>query len=398
MNLLYFDCFSGVSGDMMIAALLDCGAPFAGLQEAIAGLGLGVELQQETKVVQGIRCTDFRVLQHRQPPLRHLPQILKIIDSSPLSSGIKEPSARVFEHLARVEARVHGMPVEKIHFHEIGAADTIVDIVGTFYCLKTLAVERVYASALPWSRGFVDISHGRYPLPAPATALLLQHLPCVPAGVEMELVTPTGAALLAEMVNVRESLPPFVPTAVGYGAGKKSRPDRVPNLLRAVIATGTPSPHLPPSETVAVLETQVDDITPEMFTYLYHLFMAREETLDFFTTPIIMKKNRPGFLLTLIARPEGAETLQALLLQETPSLGVRSQVQKRRVLPRQEGVLATPWGPVRIKTSNLSGSCVRVKPEFDDCQRIALEHDLPLMEVYATVSRLAWEQGGRGPG
>ncbi len=389
MSFLYFDCFSGVSGDMIIAALLDCGASFETLQLALSTLPIAINLSCDQKVVKGIRCTSFNVNASGSAPIRHLADIAGIIDASKLSSKIKSNSLNVFNKLAEAEGLVHGVNPSSIHFHEIGAVDTIVDIVGTFLCLDYLGIDQIYASALPWSDGFVDISHGRYPLPAPATALLLSGFPCVFSNVGMELVTPTGAALITSIASPLLDPPPFIPNRVAYGAGDYVRKDNVPNLLRLIRGDFiTPSE---PGEAVAVLETEVDDLNPEIFSHLYHLFGSHPAVLDFFTAPIYMKKNRPGTLITLIARPESSEQLAQLLIQESSSLGVRYRLQNRYAASRTESTVDTPWGPVRVKLARLPSGGMRAKPEFDDCQAIALRHNLPLLEVYSVVNAIVFQ-------
>ncbi|PKM78750.1 MAG: TIGR00299 family protein [Firmicutes bacterium HGW-Firmicutes-15] len=388
MSFLYFDCFSGVSGDMIIAALLDCGASFEDLQIALSSLPIVANLSYNQKVVKGIRCTSFNVDATGSAPIRHLADIAEIIGASNLSSEIKSNSLNVFNKLAAAEGAVHDVSPANIHFHEIGAVDTIVDIVGTFLCLNSLGIDDIYSSALPWSDGFVDISHGRYPLPAPATALLLSGFPCVFSNVGMELVTPTGAALITSIASPLLAPHPFIPHRVAYGAGTNERKDKVPNLLRLIRGEFiTPSE---PGEAVAVLETEVDDLNPEIFSHLYHVFGSHPDVLDFFTSPIYMKKNRPGTLITIITRPDSSEKLSQLLIQESGSLGVRYRLQKRYIASRSERPVDTPWGPVRVKIAHLPMGGMRAKPEYEDCHAIALRHNLPLLEVYSVINALAF--------
>jgi uncharacterized protein (TIGR00299 family) protein len=383
MHYIYLDCFSGISGDMLIGALLDGGASFSVLQEAIDTLNLRARLTAEKKVMQGISCTAFKVEALDAPPLRHLPQIEEIIQTSPLPEQIKNDAVGVFRKLAEAEAQVHGVDVGKIHFHEIGAVDTIVDVVGAFLCLDNLGIEQVYASALPWAAGLLDMSHGRYPLPAPAVVQLLQGYPCVSSDAKMELVTPTGAALLTHLVKCHEAPASFTPLSVGYGAGSKVRDDKVPNLLRMISAeTGGTSTQ---QETISVLETEVDDLNPEIFTHLYSLCLDHPGVLDFFTTPVYMKKNRPGTLITVLTRRDRADEICQLLMRETGTLGVRYRLQERFVLHRTQETLSTPWGPVRIKVARSNDGAVFKKPEFEDCQVIARKNNLPLREVYGKI-------------
>jgi uncharacterized protein (TIGR00299 family) protein len=385
MSFLYFDCFSGVSGDMIIAALLDCGASFEDLSRAVDSLPISAHITFQNREVQGIRCTSFEVA-GGDAPLRHLADIEQIIYRSSLAPTIKAKSLQVFNKLASAEASVHGVSPAEVHFHEIGAVDTLVDIVGTLVCLDSLGITEAYASSLPWSSGLISISHGCYPLPAPATTLLLTGFPCFFADAGVELVTPTGAAILTSIASPLLDPPPFVPAGVGYGAGRNLRKDGVPNLLRVVKADFV-APILS-SEAVAVLETEVDDLNPEIYSYLHELFVSHPSVWDYYTSPVYMKKTRPGTLITLVARPDSAELLAGLLMQESGSLGVRYRLQKRYTIPRSESSLETPWGPVRIKRARLAAGSIRIKPEFENCQAIARSHNLSLIEVYSVVNAL----------
>lgn len=386
MSFLYFDCFSGVSGDMIVASLLDCGASFENLQQALSELPVAASLSCSSKTLQGIACTSFEV-HSEAAPLRFLADIEKIIRGSNLSPNVKLRSLEIFTRLAEAESRVHGITPDKVHFHEIGAVDTIVDIVATFLCLEYLHIDELYASPLPWSPGFVDIDHGRYPLPAPATSLLLSGFPCVFSDAGFELVTPTGAALITTIAKPWAASRVFIPSRIGYGAGNYIRKDKVPNLLRvvkadSVLADGAANP-------ITILETEVDDVNPEIFTHLHQIFGSHPDVLDYFTTPVHMKKNRPGILITLITRPEAADVLAHKLMLESGSLGVRYRLQHRYTVPRAESRLDTPWGPVRIKIAQYNNESIRIKPEFDDVQSIALRNNLPLFKVYAAVIELA---------
>lgn len=386
MSFIYFDCFSGISGDMLISALLDCGASFEQLTRMVESLGISAQIKLVPRTIQGIRCSSFEV-NATSSPLRHLKDIEAIIEGSSLPALIKENSRAVINRLAAAEASVHGLSPSQVHFHEIGAVDTIVDIVGTFVCLDSLGIKEAYVSPLPWSGGLVSMSHGRYPLPAPATSLLLQGYPCFFSDANMELVTPTGAALITSIAVPLVDPPLFIPQKIAYGAGHNLRGDGVPNLLRVVQAESL-SPAAP-TESVAILEAEVDDLNPEVFSHLYHIFMAQPAVLDFFTTAIHMKKNRPGVLITLISRPDACNDLASLLLRESGSLGVRYRLQNRYVLPREERSLDTPWGPVRIKIACMPDGSLRCKPEFEDCHALALQHHVPLVEVLAAANCLA---------
>lgn len=386
MDFLYLDCFSGISGDMLLGALLDLGASFELLQESVAAMNIAARLTFSKKIVQGIHCTAFKVICPDAPPLRHLAQIEEILTISSLPPQVKADSLAVFTRLAEAEAVVHGVDSSAIHFHEIGAVDTLVDIVGTFVCLNDLHIKTVFSSPVPWSEGLVTISHGRYPLPAPATANLLLGFPCVFSSAGRELVTPTGAALLTHIAATNTELPAFTPVSIGYGAGSHSRDDGVPNLLRIIRAQNQTRPLT--RQTIAILETELDDLNPELFSHLYTIFMNHPGVLDFFTTSVYMKKNRPGTLITILARPDYITALAQLLMRESGTLGVRYRLQERLILPRSIELLETPWGPVRIKTSPINKGALHKKPEFEDCQSIAVKHDLALLDVYTIINGL----------
>ncbi len=386
MEFIYLDCFSGVSGDMLVGSLLDGGASFEFLQDCISEMNFDAKLSCSKTVIKGISCSAFKVESPGSPPLRHLSQIEEIISVSTLPEQVKADSVAVFNRLAEAEANVHGVNKSAIHFHEIGAVDTLVDIVGTFLCLQDMGIKKVYSSPLPWSQGFIDISHGRYPLPAPATARLLLGFPCVFNSAGMELVTPTGAALLTHIASCSNDITSFTPLSIGYGAGTMVRADGVPNLLRMVHAQAQDKANS--KQTIAILEAELDDLNPELFSHLYDLFLNHAGVLDFFTTPVFMKKNRPGTLITILAAPESTNELSHLLMRESGSLGVRYRLQERLVLPRSSDVLETPWGPVRIKLAQLSEGETHIKPEYEDCHAIAVKHGLPLLEVYSVIQGL----------
>lgn len=385
MKILYMDCFSGISGDMWISSLLDLGLSLNELSLYINCLGLEAELQQERCKLSGITACRFKVHAPDKPPLRHLPDIQQLLNQLPDEDLCCQANA-VFLSLAEAEAQVHGVSVDAIHFHELGAVDTIVDVVGVLFGLRQLEIEAVYASPIPWPRGFISIDHGTVPLPAPATAKLLCGIPCYGVDTDMELVTPTGAALLKALVKSFGNLPTCSPVAIGYGAGLRQRKDRIPNLVRAVLAE---SPGNSSSlEPITVLECEIDDMNPEVFTHLFASLGANEQVKDFFVTSVQMKKNRPGFLLTLLCEPAHSRNLADWLLVNTTSLGVRVYEQQRLILPRREEIIASPWGPIRCKKALLPDGSFRSKPEYEDCVRIAEEYGLPLSQVYCKLAQL----------
>lgn len=378
--LLYMDCFSGLSGDMWISSLLSLGVRLDDLGHYMRAMNLGVELHAETCTVSGIACQRFAVKTLAHQPLRHLADIEQCLRRVP-DASIRETAYEVFVALAEAEAKVHATDPGSVHFHEIGAVDTIVDVVGVLYGLRHLQVKQVQASPLPWSRGMISIDHGKVPLPAPATALLLKDIPCYGVDAGIELVTPTAGALMKVLVSHFGEFPVCFPQAVGYGAGSLQRSDGVPNLVRAVLAR--PSLSSTPWEAVAVLECEMDDINPEWFSHIFAELLSSPQVLDFYVTSVQMKKNRPGFLLTVLCPPAAAAEVAQWVLSNTTTLGVRITQSQRLILARQESLLDSPWGPVRCKIAFLPDGSRRYKLEFEDCLRISQEHGIPLAAVYA---------------
>lgn len=388
MKIAYFDCFSGVSGDMTLGALLACGADEALFREKLAKLGVpGYTLHIHRRSVEGLMATDVDVELHEndQGHGRHLSDIEDIYRDSDLSASVREKALAIFTRLAEAEAKVHGTTPDKIHFHEVGAVDAIVDITGTCILLEMLGVEAVCAAPLPMSRGFVDCQHGRMPLPAPATAELLLGLPTYPVAVSGELVTPTGAAIVATLAEGRVGDPPaMTPLSVGYGAGKKDFGAPFPNLLRVFIgeAQEVLSRQADAAPTVVtVLETNLDDAPGEALGYTQERLLAAG-ALDVFFVPAQMKKNRPGTLLTVLAAPESADALAGILFAETGTFGVRRTTMERYCLDRTWETVETTFGSVRVKVGLLRGQEVAAAPEYEDCRRLAVEQGVTLREVY----------------
>jgi uncharacterized protein (TIGR00299 family) protein len=409
MKVAYFDCFSGISGDMTLGALLACGADESHLRNSLANLQVpGYNLHISRKKVEGLMATDVDVelLEEDQGHGRHLSDIEEIYERSGLSDRVRTMALAIFNKLAEAEAKVHGTTPDKIHFHEVGAVDSIVDITGACILLDQLGVEAVYSSPLPMSRGFVDCQHGRMPLPAPATMELLVGIPAYPVTVTGELVTPTGAAIIATLAGaVRMGEPPaMTPLAVGYGSGKKDFGAPFPNLLRVFIGEAqqlqsnvtspvaqeqqesAPEPALvgtsqsTPTQ-VAVLEANVDDTTPEILAFAEERLFA-QGALDVFFLPAQMKKNRPGTLITVLAAPEQASQLSHTLIRETGTFGVRRTLAEREVLARRQEQVPTPYGAVGVKFGTAAGNDVIAAPEYEDCRRIANAQGVPLREVY----------------
>jgi hypothetical protein len=375
MKILYFDCFSGVSGDMTLAALLDLGLPLEKLQEELKKLGLkNYSLEVRPGSRSGIAALGLEVkVGPQEEHHRHFSDIREMISRSSLAPGVKELSLAIFQRLAEAEARVHKKKVEEVHFHEVGAVDSIVDIVGTAIGIGFFRPDRIYASELPMGWGFVNCQHGRIPLPAPATVEVLKGYPVKSVDVEGELVTPTGAAIVATLSSKASAFPAMKVEKIGYGMGKKEFPDR-PNLLRLILGEATEAYQ---TDRAMVLESNIDDMNPEFYDYLMErLFQGG--ALDVSLSPLQMKKNRPGTLLRVIAEEKDADALSELILRESTTLGVRSFPVSRKKLPREVREVETRYGMVRVK---ISGE-VRFQPEYDDCRRVAQEKGVPIQEVY----------------
>lgn len=387
MTILYLDCHVGISGDMTVGALLDLGVPLEYLRTELAKLPLPPDsyaLSISRTERQHMPALKFDVAVHDHHTQRHYAGIDTMIAGSGLSWPVKEQARLIFRRLAEAEALVHGVAVEDVHFHEVGAVDSIVDIVATAICLDYLGVEQIYAAALPLGSGFVTTAHGRLPVPAPATAELLKglavHGDCGPG----ERVTPTGAAIVAALCSGCGKQPAMVLEKTGCGAGGKDFPD-CPNILRAFL--GKSAEANDPAAAVMVVEANIDDSTPEVLGYaMERLFAAG--ALDVFFTPIQMKKNRPGVMVSFLCHAELLERLARLLLSETSAIGLRHYRAGRMVLPRRIVEQQTEFGPVRFKeVSAAGGNVLRSSPEYEDCRRIALERELPCREVMARLQR-----------
>jgi uncharacterized protein (TIGR00299 family) protein len=386
MKIAYFDCIAGASGDMILGALVDAGLAEATLRERLAALRLDdFDLQFRPVVKNGFSATKVDVLVADDVPARRLPDIETIIAASDLPPVIKERALSIFRRLGEVEASIHGTRLDQVHLHELGGVDTIVDVVGALVGLDALGVEQVYASPLPMGRGFVKGAHGPIPLPAPATLALLKGLPLVGSELEVELVTPTGAALLASLSAGFGAIPAMRLDAIGYGAGGRDLP--IPNVLRLLLGQVPPSDHTD-TQTLAVLETNIDDLNPEIYDYVMaRLFKAG--ALDVFLSPIQMKKNRPATLLRLLCRPEAVDELMSILFAETSTLGVRQHMVTRHCLARSSHTVKTAYGPVRVKLAHWGEGQLKAAPEYEDCRRLAEAHGVPLREVYRAAERAA---------
>jgi uncharacterized protein (TIGR00299 family) protein len=387
MKTAYFDCFSGISGDMTLGALLACdGADEGRFREQLAALNVsGYELHIARVKREGITATDVdvRLLEVNQGHGRHLSDITAILENSALPPQVQADALAVFTRLADAEARIHGTTREAIHFHEVGAVDAIVDIVGSCLLLHMLGVQRVVTSALPCGHGTITCQHGIMPVPAPATMELLQGFPIRAVDICGELVTPTGAALMTTLCAPADAgrIPDMTVITSGFGAGKKQFVPDMPNLLRVIIGETADASSDTTPQTVTILETNLDDQSPET----YELLMERAfdaGALDVFFTPIQMKKNRPGTLVTLLCDPRQADVLADLLFRETGTFGIRTRQQARITLERSWQTVTTPYGPIRLKTGRRGGEVLSVAPEYEDCKAAARKHGVPVRQVF----------------
>ncbi|MEX0716816.1 MAG: nickel pincer cofactor biosynthesis protein LarC [Planctomycetaceae bacterium] len=378
MRVAYLDCSTGISGDMTLAALIDAGVDAAAIRRAIDSLGLaGVALEIKSVLKEGFRATHVRVTHPEQHAHRHLSDILAIVDRAPgLTPSQKELARRIFRAVAEAEAKVHGQSVESIHFHEVGAIDSIVDIVGAAVGFDLLGADLVVSSPVPTGRGQVRIAHGICTVPTPGTAELLKGVPLVDVPVEAELTTPTGAAILATVVDRFDALPEMTIEAIGYGAGTLDLPGRA-NVLRLFVGSARDDVE---SDQVMLLETNLDDVSGEVIGYAKRRLMDAG-ALDVFSTPIQMKKDRPAVLLSVIARPADAARLEAVLFDETGTFGVRRQRMERAKRARRAHTVDTPFGPVAGKLGWRSGGRAVFTPEYESCAAIAAEAGVSLREV-----------------
>jgi uncharacterized protein (TIGR00299 family) protein len=391
MKLAYLDCFAGASGDMLLGALLDAGLALDDLKAALNTLPLqGYTLRAVKEERSHLFGTRFMVdIEQEKQTATTFADIKALINAAGLSQWVKDTSIRVFEDLAVEEGRIHNCPPEKVHFHEVGALDSIVDIVGAVFGVESLGLASIHASRLPLGSGFVETRHGRIPLPAPATLALLKGIPVFDAGIQAELVTPTGAALLKGLARAFGPMPPMMVERIGYGVGSRKLPDR-PNLLRILIGRSDEEHH---TETVVVMETNVDDASPEWLGFLMERLLGAG-ALDVLFCPVQMKKNRPGVLIQVIGNPHQKDLLTEILFQESTTLGVRYQMTQRRVLPRSDTEIDSPWGKIKVKKISRPDGSFQILPEYAPCRRIAVEKGLPLRDVYAWII----SQGKQGSG
>ncbi len=398
MTTAYFDCLSGVSGDMVLGAVVDAGLEPDRLQQEVDRLAVGARLRCESVSRCGLRATRVRVeidgqapeQEHHvdpgHPPHTHLKDLLARIDGSALAEADKASARRVFRRLAEAEAEVHGVDVESVGLHEAGSLDAVVDIAGAVAGLRLLGVTRVYSSALHCGTGTVECAHGRYPLPAPGVLALCRGVPLVQTDLQAELVTPTGAALITTLAEGFGPAPAMRLDTVGYGAGARDL-EQAPNVLRLRLSDPAAAAG---GQRCVVLEANVDDMNPEVYGYLFERLLEAGAR-DLYVTPVLMKKNRPGHLLSVLADPAHLEAVSDVVLGETTSLGVRHYEVERRVLERSTLSVETEFGPVRVKVARLNGRR-RVAPEYEDCAGLARSRRVPILSVYGAAVSAASEE------
>jgi uncharacterized protein (TIGR00299 family) protein len=392
-KIAYFDCFSGISGDMCLGALVDLGLPLTDLSAALQQLSRGgVRLRRRSVHRSHLAATKVDVVIRKGKDRRlTLPDIRRFVKDGRLPPDVRDRSLLVFERLAKAEAAVHRTSLASLHFHELGVFDTLADVVGTILGCHLLGIEKIYCSSINVGSGTVNTEHGALPVPSPATSRLLQGWPVHAAGPARELTTPTGAALMATLADGKGPLPPMTMSAIGYGAGTFNPPDW-PNVLRVIAGE---SVAVAAADRIVVLETNLDDMNPQAYEVLMERLLA-QGALDVTLTPVIMKRGRPGIVLTVLADAAKVESLLQVFFAETTTLGVRIQEVSRRLLPREVTEVSTKFGPIRIKVARTPGTNVLLKaqPEYRDCKRIADETGQPLrvvmQEAQRSLRRLKW--------
>ena len=383
MKIAYLDCISGISGDMTLGALVDAGVPLEAIQDGIDSLGLpDCRLEAEDVKRKGFRATKVHVRHRPEHAHRHLHHILEMIDGSKLSGPQKDLAARIFTRLGEAEAHVHGTTVHKVHFHEVGAVDSIADIVGSAIAWNLLGAEHIACSPIPTGRGYVQIAHGRVSSPAPATAELLKGIPLAASEVEFELTTPTGAAIAATLVDQFCPLPAMTVQQIGYGAGDRDLQEQG-NILRLLVGESDEQYAV---DQVWVMETNLDDMSGELVAHCTQQLLSAG-ALDVYTTSIQMKKNRPGVTLTVLCDASTREQLESILFRETTTLGIRRWLAGRHTLPRQTHTVESPWGPITGKLVHLPHGQRRFSPEYESCRQIAAAHHVSLLDVYTAAGQ-----------
>ncbi len=387
MRVAHFDCFSGISGDMTLGALIDAGVPAEAIQSGIASLGLPITMTVEKINKGGFAATWVRIAAPPEHKHRHLHHVEEILARGSLSERQRVLAFRIFRRLAQAEATVHGIAIEKVHFHEVGALDSIADIAGAAIGLDLLGASRFTATPVPTGTGMVQCAHGLMPIPAPGTAELLKGIPLRPSTIQAELTTPTGAAILASIVEEWVEAPAMTIERIGHGAGTRDLAEQ-PNVLRLMVGTDNRRADAGPlADRIWVLETNLDDVPAELIGYCFDALFAAG-ALDVFSTPIFMKKNRPGVLLTVLAPEAALSNLEEILFRETMTFGIRRYPADRHKLQRKAVTVETPWGPIAGKLGWLEGRPPVFTPEYDDCARVARAHNVPLREVFEKVRQV----------
>ncbi|MBI2101929.1 nickel pincer cofactor biosynthesis protein LarC [Candidatus Woesearchaeota archaeon] len=383
MKTAYFDCFSGISGDMIIGALIDLGLNFDFLKKELGKLNLkGYKIESKKIVKNGIPSIKFDLIgDHRHHGERNLKEINKIIDNSKLDNELKNTIKKIFLKIATAEAKIHRKPIDKIHFHEIGAIDTIIDVAGAVIGFKKLGIGKIYCSKLNVGTGFVKFSHGKFPVPAPATAEILKNVPIYNNGIEAELVTPTGAAIITDFAERFGEMPAMKVEKIGCGAGTKDLEQ--PNVLRVFYGELEAGKN----EVINIIEANIDNMNPEIYPYVIEKLMENG-ALDAYLTNILMKKGRPAVKLSVLCEIKETDKLCSIIFSETATLGVRIFSAEKRKLDREIKTIKTNYGNVRVKISKLNNQIQNVMPEYEDCARIAKKHKIPLKRVYVMVKRI----------
>jgi uncharacterized protein (TIGR00299 family) protein len=395
MRTLYFDCFAGISGDMTLGALVAAGADARALSERLALLDLeGSEIEFETVDRSGISATRAVVrVTKDEKPHRHLRDVLAIIEGSRLGESVKRRASEIFKRLGEAEARVHNVAIERVHFHEVGAVDAIVDVVGACIGFELLGVERFASSALHVGSGTVEMEHGRFPVPPPAVAELLRGAPIYSTEVKGELVTPTGAAIVATLCESFGPLPAMRVEASGYGAGTREY-EKFPNVLRVIVGeTEGAGAGVEGDEELTVVETNLDDVSPQVLGHLMEQAFA-SGALDCYFTNVQMKKGRPGVLVSILCLPREREAMMSLLFEETPTLGVRSYEVRRRALERESVTVETEFGRIAVKVGRMGGRVLSATPEYEECREAALRAGVAL-RIVQDAARAAYTRSGQ---
>jgi len=402
-RILYFDCFNGASGDMVLGALLDAGLPIEDLRRALGSLAIDGASVSAGKVLRaGVSATKFKVEEHNgdahahthdhghhHHPHRSLADINQLIERSALSAAAQGRAKNLFQRLGEAEAAIHQVPIDKIHLHEVGALDSIIDIVGAVFAMEWFGADTIISSPLNVGGGMVNSAHGNFPVPAPATVKLLNGVPVYSSGVQSELVTPTGALLISSYATAYGPVPPMTIEKAGYGAGDRDLPN-TPNVLRVLLGERAEEPG---TEQIVVLNSEIDDMNPQLFGLVMDRLYAAG-ALEVYFASVQMKKNRPGTLLTIIAKPEQRQELSAIVFKETTTIGVRYHEMTRERLEREIVEVATPFGVVRFKIARLGGAIMNASPEFEDCLRLASNQQVPVKDVQAAASKAYLDQKG----